>query len=70
MFSFYSPLVANGFARAIILRPACTSRVLTTKPFLQLVWAHVDELIELPVRILVTSFFFSRAMLLLAARGR
>jgi len=44
--------MANGFTRAIVLGPACTSRVLTTKPLLQLVWAHVDELIELSIEML------------------
>lgn len=51
----HSPLVTNGLAGAIILGPACTSRILTTEPFLQLVRRHVDELIELSVHVLALS---------------
>lgn len=43
------PLMANRLARAIVLGPTCAGRILAAEPFLQLIRAHVDELIELPV---------------------
>lgn len=41
------PFVANRLSRTIIFAPARTGTVFTAKPLLQLVRAHVDELVEL-----------------------
>lgn len=41
--------MADCLSAAIVFAPACTCRVFPTEPFFELIRAHVDELIELPV---------------------
>lgn len=64
----YSPLMTNGLTGTIILGPTCTGRVLTTEPFLQLVWTHVDELIELSERVSAFSSYTAKLMLMVSRR--
>lgn len=42
------PFVVDGLSSPVILAPASSCRLVTSKPFLQLVWVHGHKLIELP----------------------
>lgn len=64
----YSPLMPNGLTRAIVLGPACAGRIFSTEPFLQLIWTHIDELIELSE--LGSAFSSQKARLMLLVERR